>query len=292
MVAASVPHLGFTNNGPEKVLTRLIPTSAEELGCVGLGTWQSFDVGDSEDARRPLRKVLQLLVNSGASLVDSSPMYGSSERVVGELSKELDIGNGLFRATKVWTSGREAGETQMQRSLARMQTPVMDLMQIHNLLDWRTQLKTLYEWREQGRIRYIGVTHYRDSAHSELESIVRRENIDFLQVNYSMAELAASERLLPAAREAGVAVLVNRPYAAGSLFTRVRGKALPDWAEELDCDSWGQFFLKFLLANPAVTAVIPGTSKPEHMLDNLGAGFGRLPGVRQRQKMLSYIREL
>ena len=268
------------------MLHRTIPTSGEPLPAVGLGTWQTFDVGGSEEERAPLREVLRLLVEHGGTVVDSSPMYGRSEAVVGDLVAELGSGEELFFATKVWTRGREEGIRQMETSLGRMRAEPMDLMQVHNLLDVDRHLGTLRAWKAEGRIRYLGVTHYQASAHADLERLIRRERLDFVQVNYSMAEPEAEERLLQVAADHGTAVVVNRPFAEGALFRRVRGRELPDWASELDCASWGQFFLKYILAAPQVTCVIPGTGDPEHVVDNLGAGVGRLPDARLKARMV------
>lgn len=274
------------------MMQKAIPSTGEKIGVVGLGTWQSFDVGSSTSAREPLKLVLRELIQAGGSMVDSSPMYGSSEQVLGDLGKELSLQDELFFATKVWTSGQSNGISQMNRSMQRMQASPMDLMQIHNLQDWRTHLKTLYEWKEQGKIRYIGITHYVDSSHDQLESIIKNESIDFVQVNYSMAERNAENSLLDVSMENGVGVITNRPYAGGSLFRKTRGKELPLWAGDFNCESWGQFFLKYLISHPSVTCVIPGTSKPHHMKDNVGAGFGRLPNDSERVKMRKYLANL
>jgi diketogulonate reductase-like aldo/keto reductase len=219
-------------------------------------------------------------------------MYGTAETVVGDLGSELGLLASLFIATKVWTQGREAGLGQMERSLQRFRLRRLDLVQVHNLLDWQTHLRTLREWKETGRVRYVGVTHYTASAHDDLERVLRGEPLDFVQLNYSLAEREAERRLLPLARDRGIAVLVNRPYADGALFQRVRGHRLPPWAADLDCASWGQFFLKWILAHPAVTCVIPATSKPEHLADNMGAGAGALPDSAARERMAAHLASL
>jgi aryl-alcohol dehydrogenase-like predicted oxidoreductase len=273
-------------------LKRPIPRSGEMLPAVGVGTWQTFDVGPKAPERAELKEVLQLLVDAGGSVVDSSPMYGQSEGVVGDLAAELRLREKLFYATKVWTSGREAGIRQMEDSFRRMRTQRMDLMQVHNLLDLAVHTKTLREWKSAGRIRFVGITHYHDGAHAELEKIVKTRDWDFVQFNYSMAERGAEARLLPACIDSGTAVLVNRPYSQGGLFPRVKGKPLPDWAAEFDCTSWGQFFLKYLLGHPAVTCVIPGTSRADHMKDNAKAGMGRLPDAAMRRRMAEYLDRL
>jgi len=215
-------------------------------------------------------------------------MYGRAEAVVGNLLTEMKAHDRTFLATKVWTSGEAAGIAQMKASSAKLQAPAIDLMQIHNLVDWRTHLRTLRAWKEEKRFRYIGITHYTDSALDELAAVIRAERIDFVQFAYSIDGRAAESRLLPLCAERGVAILVNRPFGSGSLFGQAKGKALPGWASELDCASWSQFFLKYILGHPAVTCVIPGTAKPEHMRDNVSAGLGRLPDATQRQRMAAY----
>ena len=271
---------------------RPIPASGELLPVVGLGTYQSFDVGGNVSERDPLKEVLRQFVQQGGKLVDSSPMYGSSESVVGDLAAELGITGRLFVATKVWTSGREAGIRQMEESMRRMKVPRMDLMQIHNLQDWKTHLGTLKQWKDAGRIRYIGITHYHAGAYAELERLMRTKDFDFVQFNYSIAEREAEERILPLSQDSGIAVIVNRPFAQASLFSRVRGKEVPAWAEEFDCKSWGQFFLKYILGHSAVTCVIPATGKPDHLLDNMKAGTGAMPDAAMRKKMTAFMDSL
>jgi len=272
------------------MLRRPIPASGETIPVVGLGTWRVFDVGGSPSERGPLKDVLKSLVELGGRVVDSSPMYGAAESVVGDLASELAITDKLFLATKVWTSGRDAGVAQMEQSLKRLRAQRLDLIQIHNLLDWRTHLRTLREWKAAGRIRYLGVTHYTASAYDELERVLRAEALDFIQVNYSLGEREAERRILPLARDRGVAVLANRPFAEGDLFRRVRSEPVPPWAAEFDCDSWAQFFLKWILAHPAVTCAIPGTSRPQHLVDNLKAAVGKLPDAATRDRMAAHIR--
>ncbi len=271
------------------LLKRPIPRSGEPLPAVGVGTWQTFDVGPKASERAELSEVLRLLAQAGGSVIDSSPMYGKSEGVVGELAAALGLREKLFYATKVWTSGRDAGIRQMEASFRLMRTQRMDLMQVHNLLDLAVHAKTLKEWKAAGRIRYIGITHYHDGAHAELEKIVKTREWDFVQFNYSMAEPGAERRLLPACADSGTAVLVNRPFSQGHLFPKVKGKPLPAWAADFDCASWAQFFLKYLLGHPAVTCVIPGTSRITHMKDNLQAGMGRLPDTAMRRRMTEYL---
>jgi diketogulonate reductase-like aldo/keto reductase len=216
-------------------------------------------------------------------------MYGRAEQVVGDIAKQLDLHRSLFLATKVWTTGKGAGVASMERSLAKLQTQKIDLMQVHNLIDARTHLATLREWKEQGRARYLGITHYSSSAYSEVARLLRSEKLDFLQINYSLQEREAEKEILPLAQERGVAVLVNRPFGGGNLFARVREKPLPDWAREFDCGSWAQFLLKWIIAHPAVTCVIPATSKARHLADNMQGGVGRLPDAKTRQRMLDLV---
>lgn len=258
--------------------TRPIPSTGAMLPVIGLGTWRGFDVG-SRPAELPQRaEVLAALFAAGGSVVDSSPMYGSAEQVAGELLEGSGARRQAFVATKVWTSGRDAGIAQMERSMALLRTPHIDLMQVHNLLDWRTHLATLREWKARGRISHVGVTHYTDAAHGELEAVMRAEVLDFVQFNYSMTDRAAEQRLLPLAAERGIAVLVNLPFGGGQLLRRLRQQPMPAWAAGIGCASWNQLLLKFVLSQPAVTCVIPGTSSPDHMRDNAGAGTGDLPG--------------
>ena len=270
--------------------TRAIPATGEALPMIGVGTWQTFDVGNDAAARAPLREVLKLL---DGNVVDSSPMYGSSEAVAGELIAGLGMRKRLFIATKVWTSGRAEGIRQMETSFRRLRVERMDLMQVHNLVDVATHTSTLKDWKKQGRVRYIGITHYTASAYAEVERWIRTGDYDFLQINYSLDEREAEQRLLPLAREKKIAVIVNRPFGQGSLFRRVRGKALPEWAQaELGVQSWAQYFLKWIVGHPAVTCAIPGTSKPEHMRDNLAAGVGPLPDAAQRARMAESLAKL
>lgn len=273
------------------LLKRRIPRTGELLPVIGLGTWQTFDVPEQKSARAPLKEVLREFARLGGSVIDSSPMYGNSESVVGDLAAELGNRNGLFLATKVWTRGREEGIQQMEESFRRLRTQQMDLMQVHNLLDWRTHLVTLRRWKDQNRIRYIGITHYTASAYDELASVLESQNLDFVQLNYSIAERDAERRLLPLALDRQIGVLVNRPFAEGALFRKVRGKSLPAWAKQIGCSTWSQFFLKFIVSHPAVTSVIPATSKVEHLLDNMQAGIGLLPDPDTRERMARYVVE-
>ena len=271
-------------------LKRPIPKTGELLHAIGLGTWQTFDLGGDADGRAAAREVLARFVKAGGQMVDSSPMYGSSESVVGDGAASLGVEKSLFLATKVWTNGREAGMRQMEESMRRMRTQRMDLMQVHNLKDVNTHLKTLREWKDQGRIRYIGITHYHEGAYAELERLIKSEQLDFAQFNYNVAATAAEERLLPVCAEYRTAVIVNRPFEEGDLFRRVKGRDLPKWAEEFDCHSWAQFFLKFILAHPAVTCAIPATRNPDNLADNMGAALGRLPDAAMRRRMVQHMR--
>lgn len=287
--AALVPSTAWSAGHAAAPLQRPIPSTGELITAIGLGTWQTFDVSTAEDERAPLKDVLKILVSKGGSVVDSSPMYGRSEEVVGDLSTEIGLNHKLFIATKVWTTGKDSGIRQMNDSFRLMRRRKIELMQIHNLTDWQTHIKTLRQWKEEGKIKYLGLTHYTSSAHDRLASIIRSEPVDFLQINYNLLDRNAEKQLLPLAHERKVAVLINQPFESGSLFQRVRGRTLPAWAADFDCHSWAQFFLKYIIAHPAITCAIPGTEKPHHMTDNMGAAFGRLPDERQRMEMVKAI---
>ncbi len=276
----------------QNLLRKTIPVSGEKLPVIGLGSSRTFDIGLDQKALEELVPVMQAFFANGGQLIDSSPMYGSAERVIGELLDRVGHRDQLFAATKVWTDGRQDGIRQMETSLAKWHLKHFDLMQIHNLRDWRTHLATLREWQAAGRIRYIGITTSHGRYHADLETILRKEPFDFVQFSYNIEDRTAEERLLPLAAERGIAVLINRPYQRGSLFRRAKGRALPDWAAEIDCASWGQFFLKFIVSHPAVTCAIPATSKVKHMRDNMGAGFGRLPDAAMRRRMAEYFATL
>ena len=279
-----------SKNESTTMLTRPIPSSGEKLPVIGLGTWQTFDVDPAQSA--PLAEVLRTFVKLGGRLIDSSPMYGRAEQVIGDLLTKLKLRDSLFLATKVWTRGQQAGIDSMERSFARLQTKTIDLMQVHNLVDAETQLQTMREWKAQGRFRYLGVTHYEAGAFAVVAKILAREKLDFVQINYSIMERDAEEKILPLAQERGIAVIVNRPFGGGDLFHRVRGKPLPDFAAEFDCTSWAQFFLKWIVAHPAVTCAIPATNSVQHLDDNMRAGFGRLPDAKLRQRMIEAITNL
>ncbi|RYG30012.1 MAG: aldo/keto reductase [Chitinophagaceae bacterium] len=273
----------------QTMLTRTIPSSGEKLPAVGLGTWRQFDVGSSASERQPLMQVLKNMHAKGGMTIDSSPMYARSEQVVGDLANDVGLADKYFYATKVWTSGREEGIEQMESSMRKMRRSQMDLLQIHNLLDWQTHIVTLRKWKEEKKVRYIGLTHYVDSMHEDLEKIIRAEKPDFVQFNYSIRGRNAEKRLLNAAKDNGVAVILNQPFDGGSLFDNVRGKALPSFAAEYGIKTWAQYFLKYILSHDAVTCAIPGTSDPLHALQNMEAMFGLLPDNKTRKKMVEYL---
>lgn len=273
-------------------IRKAIPGSGERLPVIGMGTSRTFDVGDDEKTRGRLQKVLQAFFDHGGAVIDSSPMYGSAEQVTGDLLRRIRNTDALFAATKVWTWGKQNGIRQMQRSMQRMRVRQFDLMQIHNLRDWQVQLETLKAWKTEGKIRYIGITTSHGRSHQELETLMKTEPFDFVQFSYNIGNRVAEQRLLPIAKERGMATIINRPFQRGSLFRVVKGKPLPDWAAEFDCASWAQFFLKFIVSHPAVTCVIPATSKVHHMIDNMGAGFGALPDAALRDRMVKYLEHL
>ena len=287
MTSAGSPGNAAPQRGPMTV--RPIPSTGEPLPVIGLGTWQSFDVGAAEANRAPLEDVLREFVALGGRIIDSSPMYGTSEKVIGALAAKSGLDASLFLATKVWTTGRKNGIQQMEESMRRLRRSQIDLMQVHNLLDAATHLAVLRDWKKSGRIRYTGITHYTSTAYGDVESILRREPVDFLQINYSAVERLAESRLLPLARERGIAVIANRPFAEGSLLERLSSRALPSWAPEIDCTSWAQILLKFVVSHPAITCVIPATSKVAHLRDNMAAGYGRMPEKRLRARIASAI---
>ncbi len=273
-------------------IKKAIPGTGELLPVIGMGTSRTFDVGSDQGLRQQLTEVLQTFFDHGGAVIDSSPMYGNAEQVTGDLLRTVKNKQALFAATKVWTRGRQEGISQMQRSSQRMGVKVFDLMQIHNLQDWQVHLETLKAWKANGKVRYIGITTSHGRFHDELEVILENEPFDFVQFSYNIMNRTAEERLLPIVRERGIATLINRPFARGELFRLVKGEALPAWAADIDVQSWGQFFLKFVISHPAVTCAIPATSKPHHMLDNMGAGFGRLPDMAMRKRMIEYISAL
>jgi len=271
------------------MLRRTIPSSGETIPAIGIGSWIQFDVSAHSSDRKELKEVLSLMHEQGATVIDSSPMYGRSEQVIGELTDESGLADKFFYATKVWTTGRESGVRQMKESMQKMRRTSMDLLQIHNLVDWQTHLKTLRQWKDQGIIRYLGITHYTTSSHPQLEEIIRKEPLDFVQFNYSIGTRHAEKTLLPLAKERGVAVIINEPLEKGRLFQQVRNKPLPSWVADFAIKSWAAFFLKYIISHPAVTCVIPATSNPAHMKDNLYAGDGPMPDEAARKEMTTYF---
>ncbi len=274
------------------LILRRIPSSGEKLPAIGMGTWLTFDVGNSEDRRKDLKEVLRIFNRNGGKLIDSSPMYGSSEKVTGDLMTELNIRKDTFIATKVWTTGEADGITQMQQSIQKMQAGTMDLMQVHNLVDAHVHLRTLQKWKAEGKIRYIGITHYQVNAYPELMELIKKEKLDFVQFNYNIKVRDAEKRLLPFCMDNGVAVINNRPLNGGELFSRTTGKALPGWAMDYGIRNWAQYFLKYIISHPAVTCAIPATSKPAHMSENIRAAYGPLPDEAARREMADFFEKL
>lgn len=278
---------------PKAIHQRTIPGTNEQIPIIGMGTWQTFDIGEGEAERQNMRSILKTFYEMGGRVLDSSPMYGRSEDVLGDLTADLDLLGQFFMATKVWTQGRGQGVEQMNASMAKMRTRPMDLMQIHNLVDLRTHLATLRKWKAEGKIRYLGLTHYVVSAHDDLERLIKSEpDLDFIQINFSISTRNAAKRLLPTAQDHGLGVLINRPYKGGSLFRKVKGKELPVWAKEWDIHSWGQYFLKYIVSHESVNAAIPATTKLHHLKDNMGAAYGRLPDTKTRKEMVTYLESL
>lgn len=274
------------------ILMRSIPSSGEQIPAVGLGTARTFNTGARGDELAPLEEVVRAFVEQGGTMVDSSPMYGQAERVVGELVSRLGVADRVFYATKVWTTGKSAGLAQMEDSFRLMATDRIDLMQVHNLTDTRTQLGSIRELMDAGRVRYAGITHYTASAFGDLENWIRKERLDYVQFPYSIANRAAEGRLLAAAADHGVAAIAHRNFEKGSLFRKVKGTALPDWAAEFDCRTWGNFFLKYVLGDPRITNVIPATTKVKHLNDNMNAGTGKLPDQAMRRRMVEFMEAL
>ena len=279
--------LGLALPRTSELLMRPIPSSGEKIPAIGIGTARRYDVEGSSEEMAVLKEVLAAFAVLGGQVVDTAPSYGRAEIVVGELVNAIGNRDDLFLATKVRAEGREAGIEQMEESFRRLHTDRVDLMQVHNLADVETQLATLREWKAAGRIRYLGITTSFDRQYEDFERVMREQEMDFIQVNYSLGDRGAGERILPLAADRGMAVLVNLPYARGRLFQKVGDRPLPEWAAEFDCESWGQFFLKFVLSEPAVTCAIPGTAKMTYLEDNLGAARGRLPDPELRQRMIA-----
>ncbi|MBC7425813.1 MAG: aldo/keto reductase [Bacteroidia bacterium] len=273
------------------MITRSIPSSGEQLPVIGMGTWQTFDVSGKDNYER-LELVLNEFYTAGGRLIDSSPMYGKAEKVIGDITRDIFSGDDYFYATKVWTTGKTEGIAEMERSLVKMGRENINLMQIHNLLDWKTHLKTLNKWKAEGRTRYTGITHYLDSSHEELERIIKSERIDFVQFNYSIESRNAEKRLLSVAADCGVATIINRPFGVGGLFKKAITKPLPDWAAELEIESWSAYFLKYIISNLYVTCVIPASGNPKHAAENMLAGSGSMPDEVMRKKMVDYLNGL
>mgnify|MGYP001811974785 CR=1 FL=1 len=283
---------GYLVAADSAVIRKAIPSTGERLSVIGLGTSRTFDVDSTTAANSPLLEVMQAFFDNDGQLIDSSPMYGSAEAVTGALLEKINNKQNLFSATKVWIRGKSEGVDQMEQSMWRLGVERIDLMQIHNLLDWQTHIETLREWKAEGKIRYIGITTSHGRYHGELEKILQQIPLDFVQFSYNILDREVETRLLPIAAEKGIATLINRPYQRGGLFRKVRGKPLPAWASEFDCASWGQFFLKFIVSHPDVTCVIPATSKLKHMVDNMAAGYGRLPDEATRRRMIETIESI
>ncbi|WP_225984664.1 aldo/keto reductase [Noviherbaspirillum aerium] len=293
LIAAALGTVGTGANavppapGGNAMLSRRIPSSGEMLPVIGLGTWQTFDVGTTAADRAPLEQVLAAFVEGGGRLIDSSPMYGRSEEVAGELASRMGLRDRLFIATKVWTQGKESGKRQMEESMRKLKADPIDLMQVHNLVDVDSHLETLNEWKRAGRIRHIGITHYTASGQQDVVRVLERHKVDFVQINYSAGEREAEQRLLPFAAERGIAVIANRPFASGELLRRLKTRALPPWAAEIDCSSWAQVLLKYVVSHSALHCAIPATANPAHVRDNLRAGYGRMPDAALRKRIVS-----
>jgi diketogulonate reductase-like aldo/keto reductase len=288
---ATYPQLSMSQADNISLIKKAIPSTGEAIPVIGLGTSRTFDAGQ-QGQQNKLLPVIEAFFANGGTLVDSSPMYGAAQQTVGRLLDKLDRPETLFSATKVWIEGKQAGIDQMQQSMKLWGIDSFDLMQIHNLKDWQIHLETLREWKSQGKIRYIGITTSHNRFHEELADIMNKESLDFVQFTYNIDNRTSEKSLLPIAFDKGIAVLVNRPFQRGDLFQRVKGKELPVWAGELGIKSWGQYFLKFAVSHPAVTCAIPATSKVKHMLDNMQAGYGDVPDLASRQKMINYLQTI
>ena len=273
-------------------IKRIVPSTQQSIPVIGMGSWITFDVGNDTNAIAKRTQVLQRFFDHGGGVIDSSPMYGSSEKVIGQCLKHIPDQQDLFSATKVWTLGESAGIDQMKNSQSLWGMKAFDLMQIHNMLDWETHLQTLKEWKDKGYIRHIGITTSHGRRHDDLERVLENEAFDFVQFTYNVIDREAEQRLLPLAQERKIAVIINRPFRGGDLFVLFKNKPLPDWSREFDCNNWAQFFLKFIISHPAVTCAIPATSQVAHMEENMGAGIGRLPDPDMRKKMVRYLQAI
>ena len=281
-----LPTLSNASMLNESMLKRLIPSSGEEMPVIGLGTSRVFDIERSKNELNVREKILDIFYENGGRLIDTSPMYGMSEEIIGITAKKYIEKNRFFLATKVWTEGRENGMRQIEESFQKMRTDKISLIQVHNLLDWKTQIKTLRSLKDEGRIDYIGITHYKSNAFDEMIKIMKAEKVDFAQFNYSMGEREAEQKILPFCKDNGIATLINRPFMRGRLFREAQERKLPSWVSDYDIDSWGQFFLKYIISHDAVTNIIPATSKPKNMLDNARAGMGRMLDEKAKKRML------
>ena len=281
-----LPTLSNASMLNESMLKRVIPSSGEEMPVIGLGTSRVFDIERSKNELNVREKILDIFYENGGRLIDTSPMYGMSEEIIGITAKKYIEKNRFFLATKVWTEGRENGMRQIEESFQKMRTDKISLIQVHNLLDWKTQIKTLRSLKDKGRIDYIGITHYKSNAFDEMIKIMKAEKVDFAQFNYSIGEREAEQKILPFCKDNGIATLINRPFMRGRLFREAQEKKLPSWVSDYDIDSWGQFFLKYIISHDAVTNIIPATSKPKNMLDNARAGMGRMLGKKAKKRML------
>ncbi|MED5269925.1 MAG: aldo/keto reductase [Pseudomonadota bacterium] len=281
-----LPTLSNASMLNESMLKRVIPSSGEEMPVIGLGTSRVFDIERSKNELNVREKILDIFYENGGRLIDTSPMYGMSEEIIGITAKKYIEKNRFFLATKVWTEGRENGMRQIEESFQKMRTDKISLIQVHNLLDWKTQIKTLRSLKDEGRIDYIGITHYKSNAFDEMIKIMKAEKVDFAQFNYSMGEREAEQKILPFCKDNGIATLINRPFMRGRLFREAQEKKLPSWVTDYDIDSWGQFFLKYIISHDAVTNIIPATSKPKNMLDNARAGMGRMLDEKAKKRMV------
>lgn len=285
------PALG-AQQATAQFITKKMPGSGEALPVIGMGTSRTFDVGADQALRDARLDVFKTFVEMGGTIIDSSPMYGTAEDVIGYCLKQLDPKPKLYSATKVWIEGKEAGVKQMENSARLWGLPGFDLMQVHNLVNWQPHLETLQKWKAAGKIRHIGITTSHGRLHKEFEAIMAQEPLDFVQLSYNIIDREAEAKLLPLALERGQAVMANRPFQRGALFSAVKGKELPGWASEIDCANWAQFFLKFVVSHPAVTCAIPATRRSDHMRENMGANTGRLPDEAMRKKMISVLEDL
>ena len=292
-VAAAAPAWpGVTLAQVRNPILRPIPSTGEMLPAIGMGTWITFNVGSAATARVPLLPVVERFFERGGAMIDSSPMYGTSEAVIGDLLARTNGRQRLFSATKVWTYGQAAGERQLEASRRLWGVPRFDLIQIHNMLHWEAHFETLKAWKAQGKVRYVGITTSHGRRHADLEKALAQAPFDFVQFTYSLADRDVEQRLLPLAAERKIAVVINRPFDGGELFAPVKGKPLPVWAREFDCENWAQFFLKFITSHPTVTCAIPATSQGIHMAENMGALYGRLPDAKLRERMVQHFAQV